>query len=433
MIVRKIQSEPLYQTVENVTLCSKLEMFKASNGWLQGFQSRHHIKSYNITGESGSVELGSVILSRERVSEVAAKYLPQNIYNCDETALYWKCIPDRTLARIGSKTLQGRKQPKDRVTVLLCCNLTGSDMRKPMVIGKYWAPRCFKDMDRGLLGADYHANQNAWMTGSLFSQWLRQFDQSLGERRILLIMDGAACHQLPTDLRNIEVVFLEPNTTSVCQPLDQGIIQMLKTLYRRKLLQNIVADIDNNEEDPGALDLKQAIQWLSTIWTTLKDAPAIGKCFQKANIFPDHFFKHLVKEDHEINVVLPDMASLSTLSLTETDLSEFFSFDDYYQTENIEASDEEIVSSTLNLVQSVEAEFDSSKSKEEEQPVFPEHIRCLNKILQYFSENATDLGIEARLMLELAEISKRAKRKHFREVAASLKQTKLSGFFTRNI
>jgi hypothetical protein len=49
-------------------------------------------------------------------------------------------VPQRSLAT-GKRT--GRKQDKQRITVLLCCNATGTDKRKLLVIGKSKRPLSF--------------------------------------------------------------------------------------------------------------------------------------------------------------------------------------------------------------------------------------------------------------------------------------------------
>lgn len=54
-------------------------------------------------------------------------------------------------------------------------------------------------------------------------------------RKIIMFLDNAASH--PNDeYSNIKLAFLPPNTTSVLQPLDAGIIQAFKLSYRKLLL-----------------------------------------------------------------------------------------------------------------------------------------------------------------------------------------------------
>jgi hypothetical protein len=66
--------------------------------------------------------------------------------------------------------------------------------------------------------------------------YIRRFDRAMQyqKRRILLILDNFTGHHLaeldiPT---NIELLFLPPNTTTILQPLDAGIIKKFKTHYR---------------------------------------------------------------------------------------------------------------------------------------------------------------------------------------------------------
>lgn len=49
-------------------------------------------------------------------------------------------------------------------------------------------------------------------------------------RKIILFLDNATSHP-DLKLKNINLIFLPPNTTSHCQPLDQFIIQNFKVIY----------------------------------------------------------------------------------------------------------------------------------------------------------------------------------------------------------
>ncbi len=54
-------------------------------------------------------------------------------------------------------------------------------------------------------------------------------------RQVILFVGNALSHP-PTDLSRVKVVFFPPNTASVLQPLDQGIIGAMKLHYRKRLL-----------------------------------------------------------------------------------------------------------------------------------------------------------------------------------------------------
>ena len=60
-------------------------------------------------------------------------------------------------------------------------------------------------------------------------------------RKIFLFLNNAPCHVINHDLLNIKLVFVPPNTTSKCQPLDHGVIHLFKCYYRQKLVKRIIA------------------------------------------------------------------------------------------------------------------------------------------------------------------------------------------------
>ena len=126
----------------------------------------------------------------------------------------------------------------DRVTVLCCSNMSGTDKRKLLVIGKSVKPRCFKGLRINSLPVQYYANKRAWMTSVLFEKWLKDWDKELKlkSKNTLLILDNCAAHPNLDCLTNIQLQFLPPNTTAFVQPMDIVIIKNLKSMYRGKLV-----------------------------------------------------------------------------------------------------------------------------------------------------------------------------------------------------
>ncbi|GFS84716.1 tigger transposable element-derived protein 1 [Trichonephila clavipes] len=75
------------------------------------------------------------------------------------------------------------------------------------------------------------ANPKAWMTTAIFIEWFNncfvpEVEAYMKEKsldfKVLLIVDNAASHP-ELEHPNVQLVFLPPNTTSLIQPLDQGI------------------------------------------------------------------------------------------------------------------------------------------------------------------------------------------------------------------
>ena len=145
--------------------------FRCSSEWLERFKIRHSIVFRRMCGESAAVtaEMMSDCLTHTLPS-VLAEYRPENVFNADETGLFWKCLPDKTMALKGD-TCSGGKRSKERITVMVCASMAGEQV----VIGKYKKPGCFKNIRS--LPVMYKANTRAWMVSELFTEWLIDLDK----------------------------------------------------------------------------------------------------------------------------------------------------------------------------------------------------------------------------------------------------------------
>ena len=141
--------------------------FGATVGWLERWKEWNNIKFKKQHGEKQDAD---DFLAERWVVEVLPDvikefYEPRNIFNADETSLYWRAIPEGTLAFKNSEAV-GSKVPKERITLLLACNMDGSEKLEPLVIGESKKPRYFKNVKR--LPISYEANKNAWMTSDIW-------------------------------------------------------------------------------------------------------------------------------------------------------------------------------------------------------------------------------------------------------------------------
>lgn len=93
-------------------------------------------------------------------------------------------------------------------------------------------------------------------------------------------MDNAPAHKVETALKWTNVVFLPPNVTSIVQPMDQGIIKTLKTLYRSKLLRKKLQLYEANDTN-RVITIRDAITMIKEAWDEVR-APCIINCFVKA-------------------------------------------------------------------------------------------------------------------------------------------------------
>ena len=229
-------------------------------------------KSADLTGAEEFLPQFKEIMDREGYTE-------DQVFNADETALYWRIMPDTTLALKDDATAnKGYKQIKDRMTLLLATNWSGSCKLKPLVIGKSQNPRCFHHINMEKLPVIYRATKNAWMTGALFQEWfqkqfipaVRKHLRSLGKPpRACLFVDNCKAHPEADVLQvgeDFKVFFLPKNTTSLIQPLDQGIISAFKRFYRTALVDGAVREGTNVTSYLKKLTIKDAVYMVKDAW-----------------------------------------------------------------------------------------------------------------------------------------------------------------------
>ena len=245
-------------------------------------------------------------------------YREEDIFNADETGLFYRCLPDKTLAFKGEKC-HGGKHSKERITLLLAANMNGSEKIKPLLIGKSAKPRCFRGIN--WLPVDYKSNSKAWMTSALFEEWFIKLDRRFKaeKRKVLMFIDNCPSH--PPDLKNkltsIELKFFPPNMTSKLQPLDQGIIKNLKTHYRRRILTKIINVMERNKQMPK-LNLLDCVTEISKAWDLDVKQQTITNCFKKAGFGQTSLWD---EEDNQPLIFFRDRANTSSENTTEDDAS----------------------------------------------------------------------------------------------------------------
>ena len=133
--------------------------FNASRGWLWRFCQRHGIRHLSLQGEKLSSD-GSVIepFKAELQELLEHEQLTlDKVYNCDETGLCYRSLPNKTLAAKSEKDASNMKKQKDRVTIMACSNATGTHKLPLVMIGKSVNLRCFKHVNKRALPVQYSA------------------------------------------------------------------------------------------------------------------------------------------------------------------------------------------------------------------------------------------------------------------------------------
>ncbi|XP_069156566.1 tigger transposable element-derived protein 1-like [Procambarus clarkii] len=211
------------------------QLFKASRGWFENFRKRSGIHNVVPHGKAASSDKAVAETFVPQFQEFVDReqFLPQQVFNCDETGLFWKKLPKRTYITQEEQSLPGHKPMKDRLTLVLCANASGDCKVKPLLVYHSENPRVFKALRNYLVEKQLPL-------------------------RALLVLDNAPAHppEMQDDLfpenQFITIKFLPPNTTPLLQSMDKQVIANFKKLYMKALLERCVHVIDTT-----GLTLKQ--------------------------------------------------------------------------------------------------------------------------------------------------------------------------------
>ena len=108
---------------------------KLDANWVNRWKSRQEVVCKKLHGEAESVDqCGVDDWQKHRLPALLKQFKAEEIFNTDETGLFYRCLPDRTHVMKNEKCAGG-KLSKDRLTVLVTTSMAGEKL-PPLVIGK---------------------------------------------------------------------------------------------------------------------------------------------------------------------------------------------------------------------------------------------------------------------------------------------------------
>jgi len=402
-----IQRRSSGQPISGPLLCEKAiffntklngdSTFKASSGWLEKFKERHGIRELEIHGEKLSADVPSANTFIDTLKAFVEKegFDEEFIYNADETGLNWKKLPNKSLASRRENTAPGYKTSKERVTIMVCANATGRHRLPLFVIGKSKTPRCFKNIRS--LPVEYDHQKKAWMNGEIFKRWyekqfipeVKKYQNSIDKRgKTLLLLDNAPSHPSIECLNQIDemftVKFLPPNATSVIQPMDQGVIETFKRLYRKQMLRQLLLADENNEETVilfhKKINLKDCCYMAAESWNSL-EVSTLKKSWNKILTRP------LVCSNNAVTSDFQDITgAIAQLSICgecdEEDVTEWLNCDANDPGFQI-LNDEEIIKE-ISVSVDQDEEDDEEICERDIGPTHSEAFQCLDVAMKWF-------------------------------------------------
>ena len=394
--------------------------------WISRWKTHHDISCKKMAGESASVSEESIRHWKEVVSkEIMAKYSPEDILNCDECGLLWMLTPDTTHA-FKEEKVHGGKRSKMRITILNCVSMTGKKFPL-VVIGKFLKPRCFKHVTR--LPVTYRANKKSWMTGDLFTEFVRSLDQKMKcqNRKVALILDRCPAYPRIMGLTNVEMFFLPPNTTSKTQPLNAGIINVMKRNYRKRLVQRMLACYENQME--FKFDLLDALNNIKQAWDAVTE-DVIVNCFRHVGFTMS---PPLAAESVDVVQQEQDLGNIFDRLRQFLQIPNDVTFDKYVEVDDnlpIAAglSDSEILNMVEQLNSGIQEDFHDntgigiSESEEQVIPTFKDAIQALQTIHLFLQ---TRSGFSESHLIAIERIQDDV----MVESSKASKQTRITDFF----
>ncbi|XP_071798305.1 tigger transposable element-derived protein 4-like [Asterias amurensis] len=260
-----------------------LEMFTASNGWLDSFRKHHNI----LAGVQSSVEDSST-LNDVTIEEweslllcICQGYQPADFWTLDETSFYFKALPAECVS-LGAEQCEEGQRAEERLTLGMCCSMTG-EKEKLLLIGHPGkSNHPFKALRPNELPLKWCSNKRAWMTAQTFEEQLRDLDQSMQSqtRKIILFLGDTTCHpNIP--LSNVKLQYFPPSVLSKLQPLGRGIFREVKAHYRNILLEYVLSmkrGMVTYQQIARRITPLDAMYWIEKAWNKTS-AGVINQCF----------------------------------------------------------------------------------------------------------------------------------------------------------
>ncbi|XP_034989663.1 tigger transposable element-derived protein 1-like [Zootoca vivipara] len=367
------------------------EVFKASRGWFERFKTRSGVHSVVRHGEAASSDAPAAEKFAPEFLQVVADqgYLPQQVFNCDETGLFWKRMPKRTFLTQEEAKLPGHKPMKDRLTLLFCANASGDLKIKPMLVYQSENPRAFKKhkIDKGKLRVLWRSNSKVWVTCVLFVEWVNLvFDPAVKQYlldkdlplKAMLLMDNAPAHppgledELLQDFRFIKSMFLPPNTTPLLQPMDQQVITNFKKLYTRELFRRCfeVTDTTNltlRDFWKNHFDIAGCVRMIVTAWDRVSQR-VLNSAWRK--LWPDC----VAKIDTGASAPAPETTVLEDIVSLARDIGLEVTVEDVCELLEEHDQDQELSTEELVELQAEATQEETQTPLEEEEAEVEEHV-----------------------------------------------------------
>lgn len=271
--IQMLKKEPSYKNVKPKSLLMAVYRFMERNNLSLRTASHVGQELPNDTVDRIYMFLKSVI-NKRKLYDIDSNH----IVNMDETALQLNMPSNKTVHKVGAKTIYIRtqNQEKIRVSVILSCCANG-DKLKPYVIYKGGKKgKIFNSLQKEELVKTNKiviaTNANAWATNDIIKDWLDKvyisYFKNYPLEKTLLIWDNATMHNSIATLKylynkKINVVFIPKGLTSILQPLDTSLNRPFKDWIKRSYEEAVSLF---NDFKGAKIKREVILNWIYTNW-----------------------------------------------------------------------------------------------------------------------------------------------------------------------
>lgn len=435
-----LNTEVILKTGEKFAKTLGVNDFKPTTGYLAGLKKRAGLLFSKKYGESVSVDNNVIEKWSTELSSIIRGYKPEDVYNLDETALFYRLMPSKTYS-FSDESTHGCKKSKDRITLVLITNADGTD-RMCSMIGKSAKPRAFRGQK--VLPIDYYSQPNAWIDLNIFGKIVSKFNSKMKKKnkKVLLFIDNCSTHTEDIKLSNVCIKFFPPNSTSALQPLDQGIIHSFKSKYRKELIGLMISKLEvGSELKPNSIDLFVCMNLIDISLKSVSNQTIIN-CFRKAKFEFSNNSTEMEVMDTEVSEVM-DSNTNEDIDESEDNFwdnlkqlsnIEFESFDSYVSIDANESidfgndlTDDQIIDlvrseSNPQLIVVSDEEYDETQDIQTISKA--QALDSINTLQKYFSQIDNNFFVES-----LNQMHKKVIENTFK----SLKQQKITNFISNSM
>jgi hypothetical protein len=122
------------QKAEELAKKMGMENFIASERWFHRWKNHENIVYKRTYGEQKDANFSA---AENRIKtewpKIISEYTPDNVYNADETELFYRALPEHTYL-FKNENAKGGKIAKERITVLCCASMSGKKQKLLVIV-----------------------------------------------------------------------------------------------------------------------------------------------------------------------------------------------------------------------------------------------------------------------------------------------------------